>query len=506
MTNEIPSLVPFAAVGAGLAAVVPILLSRRFPNLRETWTFLAAGVQLAAALAMLPAVFSGAEPLSPALPLLPGAPLQFRADPLGLLFLTLASLLWTATSAYSVGYLRTLKSPHATGYYAAFAVAASAAAAIALAANLVTFVIGYEVLTVATWPLVVHRRTRSVLGSGRAYLAYTLLAGQLLLGAVIWAGVLAPGAGFTPGGFLAGTASDGALRVLFLLFLVGVGAKAAVFPLHGWLPAAMVAPTPVSALLHAVAVVKAGAFGMLRLTGWVFGPEAMRDLGLSLPLALLAAGTILFASLRALGEDHLKRRLAYSTVSQLSYIVLGGALGTPLALTGAAFHIAAHGFTKITLFFCAGAVYAATGKERISSLAGLGRTMPITFGAFTVGALGMAGVPLLPGFLSKWNLALGGLEGGALWPAALLVGSGLLNLAYYLPILRTAFFERAGDAAPGGEPTPLLWAPPAFAAACAVVLGVVPNAGVGFLELAKAAAAQVAAAAPTALAALPNLR
>lgn len=500
--TPVTSLLPFAAVGAGLAAVVPILLSRSRQNLRETWTFLAAGIQLTAALSMLPAVFAGAVLQSPALPLLPGAPLQFRADPLGLLFLTLASILWTATSAYSVGYLRSLHSPHSTGYFAAFAVAASAAAAIALAANLMTFVIGYEVLTIATWPLVVHRRTRSVLGSGRAYLAYTLLAGQLLLGAVIWAGQIAPGAGFTPGGFLAGTAGDGALRLLFVLFLVGVGAKAAVFPLHGWLPAAMVAPTPVSALLHAVAVVKAGAFGMLRLTGWVFGPELMRDLSLTLPLALLAGGTILFASLRALGEDHLKRRLAYSTVSQLSYIVLGGALGTPLALLGAAFHIAAHGFLKITLFFCAGSVYAATGKERIPELAGLGRVMPITFGAFAVGALGMAGTPLLPGFLGKWNLALGGMEIGWWWPAALLVTSGLLNLGYYLPILRIAFFESPprGGVGLGGEPTPWLWAPPAFAAVSAVALGIWPDAAVGFFSLAAAAARQVAEAAPEALA------
>ena len=497
--NEILSLRPLLAVGAGIAAALPILLCGKRPNLRESWTFLAAALQLGAALSMLPAAIGGAAHLSPALPLLPGAALQFRADPLALVFLILSSILWTATSAYSVGYLRTVRLSHQTGYFASFAVAAAAAAGIALAANLVTFLICYEVLTLATWPLVVHRRTSAVLGSGRSYLAYTLLAGQLLLGAVVWAGILAPGADFTPGGFLGGTAGDGALRVLFVLFLVGVGAKAAVFPLHGWLPAAMVAPTPVSALLHAVAVVKAGAFGMLRLTGWVFGPELMGDLGLSLPLALLAAGTILFASLRALGEDHLKRRLAYSTVSQLSYIVLGGALGTPLALAGAAFHIAAHGFMKITLFFCAGSVYAATGKERIPDLAGLGRAMPITFGAFTVGALGMAGIPLLPGFLGKWNIALGGIGAGQTWVAALLVTSGLLNLAYYLPILRIAFFE-GGHPRGVSEPSSWLVAPPALAALAAIILGVAPNAGVRFWFLAEQAAQSVLRGAPDLLA------
>lgn len=493
--NEIVSIRPLLAVGAGLAAVLPILLSARRPGLREGWTFLAGAVQLGAALSMLPAALAGAAHVSPALPLLPGAPLQFRADPLGLLFLTLSSILWIATSAYSIGYLRTLGLKHQTGYYAAFAAAVAAAAGVALAANLVTFLIAYEILTLATWPLVVHKRTSGVLGSGRAYLAYTLLAGQLLLGAVVWAGTIAPGAAFTPGGFLAGAASDGSLRLLFVMLLVGVGAKAAVFPLHGWLPAAMVAPTPVSALLHAVAVVKAGAFGMLRLTGWVFGPELMADLGLGLPLALLAGGTILFASLRALGEDHFKRRLAYSTVSQLSYIVLGGALGTPLALAGAAFHIVAHGFLKITLFFCAGSVYAATGREHISELSGLGRAMPFTFTAFGIGALGMAGVPLLPGFISKWNIALGALSGEQVWVVALLVTSGLLNLAYYLPILRIAVFE-SGDARSVREPSAWLVAPPLLAALAAVVLGLAPDAGARFWFLAESAAQSVAAGVP----------
>ena len=493
--NEIVSIRPLLAVGAGFAVVLPILLTGRRPAVREGWTFLAGAVQLGAALSMLPAAFAGAAHLSPAFTLLPGVPLQFRADPLGLVFLTLSSILWIATSAYSVGYLRTLGLKHQTGYFAAFAAAAAATAGVALAANLVTFLIAYEVLTLTTWPLVVHKRSAGVLRSGRSYLAYTLLAGQLLLGAVVWAGSLAPGAPFTPGGFLAGTASDGSLRLLFALFLVGVGAKAALFPLHGWLPAAMVAPTPVSALLHAVAVVKAGAFGILRLTGWVFGPELMRDLSLSLPLALLAAATILIASFRALGEDHLKRRLAYSTVGQLSYIVLGGAIGTPLALAGAAFHIVAHGFLKITLFFCAGSVYAATGKEHISQLSGLGRAMPFTFSAFAVGALGMAGLPLLPGFISKWNLALGGIAGGQFWVAVLLVGSGLLNLAYYLPILRIAVFE-TGRGHPAREPSAWLVGPPVFAALAAIVLGLAPNAGARFWFLAESAARSVAAGAP----------
>ena len=493
--REIVSWIPLSLLGIGFSSAVLILLNHDRPRFGPAWSFVAAVTQLVTAIGMLPAAFSDIAVVSPGLELLPGVTLRFRADPLGLLFLTLSSILWLITTAYSVGYLGGLRDRRQPGYYAAFAAAAASAAGVALAANPVTFLICYEALTLATWPLVVHKRTPGVLGSGRAYLAYTLFGGQLLLAAVVWAGLLAPDADFTAGGFLAGTAGDGSLRLLFVLFLIGVGVKAAIFPFHGWLPAAMVAPTPVSALLHAVAVVKAGAFGVLRLTGWVFGPELMRDLGLSLPLALLAGGTILFASLRALGEDHLKRRLAWSTIGQLSYIVLGGAIGTPLALAGAAFHIVAHGFMKITLFFCAGCVYVATGKERISELGGLGQAMPITFAAFAVGALGMAGIPFLPGFLSKWNLALGGIEGGEVWVAALLVVSGLLNFAYYLPILRIAFLE--GERPPGvREPSPWLVLPPALAALAALVLGVAPNAGARFWFLAESAARRAASTLP----------
>ncbi len=491
------SLAPFLAVLPGLLAVVPILLFGRRPNLREAWSFLAAGLQLATALWMLA---QEGTLVTPAIPLLPGAPLQLRADPLGLVFLTLASLLWLAAHPYSMGYLRATKQRHQTGYYAAFAVAVASAAGIALAANPLTFLIFYEILTVSTWPLVTHRRDApGVLSSARSYLFYTLLAGQLLLAAVVWTGSLVPGASFTPGGFLAGAASDPALRILFLLFLVGVGAKAAILPLHAWLPRAMVAPTPVSALLHAVAVVKAGAFGVLRVTGWTFGPELMRDLGVALPLALLAALTIVFASLRALGEDHLKRRLAWSTVSQLSYIVLGAAIGSPLALAGAIFHVAAHGFMKITLFFCAGSIYAANGIERIRDLRGLGPAMPVTFAAFSVGAIGMGGAPLLPGFLSKWNLALGGLAEGQWWVVAVLLLSGLLNFAYYIPILRAAWFDEPSRTQ-FRKASWLLAGPPAATAAVAVALGLFPDFGVGFWSLAAEAAASVVESVPATLA------
>ena len=480
---------PFMAVAVSMAAAFVILLLDRRPNLREGVTFLAAFLKFGIVLSMLPDVLQGVVHESQPLDILPGWAIHFRTDAFGMVFALLASSLWILTSLYSIGYMRSGGYTHQTGYYASFAVCVSSAIGIAFAANLATFFIFYEILTIATYPLVIHRRNPEAAAGGRKYLAYTLGAGQLLLVAVLWTASLAPGASFTPGGFLTGTASTGALRTLFVLFILGVGVKAAIMPLHGWLPSAMVAPTPVSALLHAVAVVKAGTFGCLRIIGYVFGVDLVRDIGMDVVLASMAAATILVASLRALGEDHLKRRLAYSTVSQLSYIVLGAALGSFHALIGAIFHIAAHGFMKITLFFCAGSIYTKTHKEYIRDLGGLGRSMPVTFGAFTLGALGLAGMPLLAGFLSKWNLGMGSLETGSTFFVFVLVASGLLNFAYFFPIVYTGFFG-------GAEKEPLrfgeawwpVWLPLALTAVASIALGVFPALGLHFQDLAVMAA------------------
>jgi multicomponent Na+:H+ antiporter subunit D len=281
------------------------------------------------------------------------------------------------------------------------------------------------------------------------------------------------------------------LTLLFVLFILGVGVKAAIMPLHSWLPAAMVAPTPVSALLHAVAVVKAGTFGCVRVVHYVFGVDLLRQMGADMVLASAAAVTILLASLRALGEDNLKRRLAYSTVSQLSYIVLGAALTSTAALAGAMFHIVAHGFMKITLFFCAGAIHVKTHKLDISEMAGLGRQMPVTFGAFTLGALGLAGTPLFAGFVSKWNLGLGALQAGHAVFLGVLVTSGLLNFAYFFPIVYSAFFGQTEQQLQYDEAGPTLWLPLAITAVISVILGVYPNAGPAFYQLAWDAAERV---------------
>lgn len=476
-----------AAVLASLAAAVLIAASGRRPNVREAWTFLAAALTLLIVLSLVPDVLAGDLVESAPLALAPGLALHLRADPFGLLFALVASSLWLLTSVYSVGYMRAGHYDHQTAYFASFAVCVSATIGIAFAANLVTFFVFYEILTVATYPLVIHTRTEEALAAGRKYLVYTLAAGQVLLLAIAWTQTAAPGASFTPGGFLEGRGSGPALAGLFAMFIGGVGVKAGLMPLHGWLPAAMVAPTPVSALLHAVAVVKAGAFGCVRVVGFVFGVDLLRELHLDLALALAATATILLASFRALGEGHLKRRLAYSTIGQLSYIVLGAALGSAAALAGAMFHIAAHGAMKITMFFCAGAIYTRTHLDQIADLDGIGRRMPFTMAAFAVCAMGLAGTPLLAGFISKWNLGVGAITAGHPAFIAVLLASGLLNFAYFFPIVYAAFFRgpRGGDVDENGVAITL---PLVLTAAAAVVLGIYPDAGLHVYQLAWQAA------------------
>ncbi|MEE8303308.1 MAG: proton-conducting transporter membrane subunit [Candidatus Tectomicrobia bacterium] len=494
------TLRPLLAILVSLVAAGLILLTGRYPNVRESWTFIAALLKVVLVLSLVPVVLQSGAVESIRFSLVAGLDFHLRVDLFGLIFALLASALWIVTSLYSVGYMRGGHYTHQTGYFAGFAVCVSATIGIAFSANLLTFFIFYEILTLATYPLVVHDRTSEAIAAGRKYLAFTLGAGQLLLLAIIWTHSLAPGAAFQPGGFLADKASLGVLTMMFALFILGVGVKAAIMPLHSWLPAAMVAPTPVSALLHAVAVVKAGTFGVVRVIHYVFGIELLRHMRVDVVLASVAAATILLASIRALGESNLKRRLAYSTVSQLSYIVLGAALASTAAVAGAMFHMVAHGFMKITLFFCAGAIYIKTHKLEIAELAGLGRQMPITFGAFTLGALGLAGMPLFAGFVSKWNMGLGALQAGHAVFLGVLIASGLLNFAYFFPIVYSAFFGRPEQDIQYDEVGPALWVPLAVTAVISVILGVYPNAGPAFYQLAWGAAERVMAGAGNMLA------
>jgi multicomponent Na+:H+ antiporter subunit D len=482
---------PLLAVLVSLAVIPLILCSQRRPNLREGWTLTAAFVKFAIIVSMISQVTSGEILETSPLLLAPGIKLYLRVDAFGLLFAVVASGLWLLTSFYSIGYMRRGQYTNQTSYFVSFAICLSATIGIAFAGNLLTFFIFYEILTLATYPLVVHRRTPEALAAGKKYLIYTLGAGQIFLLAILWIEVIAPGSDFTPGGFLYDHVNSGVLPFIFLLFMIGTGVKAGIMPLHGWLPAAMVAPTPVSALLHAVAVVKAGVFGVVRIVGYVFGTETLRIINADVVLATIAAISILLASIRALGEVNLKRRLAYSTLGQLSYIVLGAALGSVTAIMGAMFYIAAHAVMKITLFFCAGSIYIATKRTEIADLGGLGRSMPITMGAFAIGAVGLTGLPLLVGFIGKWNIGLGALDANLGIFIAVLLISGILNFAYFFPILYIAFYGHS-NLKPGKEPGIAIVGPLVLTALLTIILGIAPNAGLELYSLASQAAQDVA--------------
>ena len=450
------------ALAITLAVLVPpvgallIALAGRRPNLREAVT-VATSVSLFLLVAsLLGPVQEGRVPGAAWFSLLPGVDLAFAVEPLGMLFALIASFLWIPTSFYAFGYMRAHGEAHQTRFYACFAVALGAAVGVAFAANLVTLFIFYELLTLSTFPLVTHSGSDEARRAGRTYLG--LLLGTsiaLLLLAILWTWTLSGTVDFATGGILAGHASEATAAVLLALYVFGIG-KAALMPFHRWLPAAMVAPTPVSALLHAVAVVKAGVFAVLKVAVYVFGIDLLQALGTSRLMMYAAVVTLLVASLIALREGNLKRRLAYSTVGQLSYVVLGAMLATGLGVTGGALHIAMHAFGKITLFFCAGAILIAAHKTEVGQLDGIGRAMPLTMGAFAVGALSMIGLPPTAGFVSKWYLLSGAVEAGAAVALTALILSTALNAAYFLPIVYAAFF-RAPAAAPGhGEAPPAM--------------------------------------------------
>src|SRR4030043_2125516 len=381
----VTSFRPLLAVLVSLIAGCLILLTgERSRNLRETWTILASVSKFIIVTSMIPIVLQGKVVEYTVISLGPGLLLQFRVDAFGLLFGILASTLWIATSLYSIGYMRGLNEHAQTRYFFCFAIAISATMGIAFAGNLLTLFVFYEWLTIATYPLVAHKETPEAIKGGRKYLTYTLTAGVVILFSMAIIYYLTGTLDFKPGGFIAGYASADMIRFLFGALILGFGVKAAIMPIHEWLPTAMVAPTPVSALLHAVAVVKAGVFGIVRTVCYIYGIDLMRDLGLGVWLASFAAVTMIGASLFAIAQDNLKKRLAYSTISQLSYIIFGVALLSPMGITGAMIHIPFHGFMKITLFLCAGSILVASGKENISEMKGIGRAMPITMLAFTV--------------------------------------------------------------------------------------------------------------------------
>ncbi len=445
-----------AALIIPLLGAIGIVAAGRWPNLRESITLATAGLLAVTVWGLVPEVLGGARPEVELLALFDGLELTFQLEPLGMIFGALAATLWIVNSIYSIGYMRGNGEKHQTRFYVCFAVAIAAALGVAFAGNLLTLFICYEVLTVSTYPLVSHKGDEATVRSARVYLGILLGTSiGLLLPAMIWTYAVAGTLTFTPGGILGQSVVGPALGVLLALYVFGIG-KAAVMPVHRWLPAAMVAPTPVSALLHAVAVVKAGVFTVLKVVVYVFGIDNLADAGAAQWLVWVAGGTVVLASLIAMTRDNLKSRLAYSTVSQLSYIVLGAALATATSVVGSALHIVTHAAGKITLFFCAGAIYTALHKTEVSQLKGLGRNMPLTFGAFTIGALSIIGLPPFGGLWSKWYLALGAVETHQLFALIVLMLSSLLNIAYLLQIPMLAFFGKpAADDIKGVQEAPL---------------------------------------------------
>ena len=491
------SLVPVALLLTSLVpAVVIFFLTEEAVRTRTVLNLAGALLKVALVAALVAPVLAGRR-FEWRSPLLPGIDLVLRTEPLSLLFMALSAVLWLVTTVYAIGYLE--GSPHRSRFFGFFSLCVTATVGIALAGNLVTFLIFYELLTLSTYPLVAHRGTQQAIAGARTYLAYTLAgATALLLGAALLH--LHVGAvEFVPGGAaeIAALAADqpALARLAFALLVVGLGVKAALVPLHGWLPRAMVAPAPVSALLHAVAVVKAGAFGLVRVVHDVYGVRLSDELGLLTPLGVVAAVTIVYGSVMALRQDDLKRRLAYSTVSQVSYIVLGTALVGVVATAGGLVHLVHQGLMKITLFFCAGNLAETLEVHRVSQMRGVGRRMPLTMTAFTVAALGMIGLPPVAGFVSKYYLGIGALDAGRPEVLAVLAVSSALNAAYFLPVLYAAWFlppdpdagwREVGRRQRVGVEAPLtLLAPAAVAAVLALTAGVLAGAPGSPLDLAR---------------------
>ena len=425
-----------------LLAVLGIFATARWPNVREGASVLGGLLLFGLVVTLVGQVDSQAAPTLVLAEPLPGLTLALSPEPLGMLFALVASFLWPVTVVYAIGYMRAHHEDNQTRFYAAFAVSIAATMGIALSANMLTLFLFYELLTLSTYPLVTHAGDDDARRGGRVYLGLLMSTsiGFLLL-AMIWTWQLTGTLTFTAGGVFSESVDPTILSLLLVLYVFGTG-KAALMPFHRWLPAAMVAPTPVSALLHAVAVVKAGVFTILKVSVYLFGIDLIGQLAVADWLAALAALTILLASLVAMTRDNLKARLAYSTVSQLGYITLGAMLGVAAGVVGGGMHIVMHAFGKITLFFCAGAILVAAHKKRVSELDGLGRRMPLTMLAFLIGALSIVGLPPFGGTWSKWLLVQGTLDTGMWLLTITLLVSSLLNIMYLVVIPVRGFFAK----------------------------------------------------------------
>jgi len=494
------SVIPFLAMVVALVGAALIVLTRQNPNVREACSLAASVLQFLLVLTMVPAVLGGQTLHFTVLAFLPQVAIEFRVDALALLFGITASFLWILTTIYSIGYMRQLREHSQTRYYAFFALVLAATVGVAFSANLITLYIFYELLTFLAYPLITHSGSSEALAAGKKYLSYQLGTSFIfLLPAVIVTYTLSGTFDFQPNGVFPATANATVLVVVYGFFLAG-SAKAALMPFHAWLPAAMVAPTPVSALLHAVAVVNAGVFLILRVILDVFGVDLLRQLHLDVATTIVVSVTILLAGLHALRLDSLKGVLAYSTISQLAYMILGVVLLSPTGMIGGVLNLLNHAESKILLFFCVGSIYLATRKTKISELAGIGRQMPWTMAAFSIGALSIVGIPPTAGFITKWFLITGSIEADKFAIVFVLVVSTLLSAAYYFRILRTAFFgsplQGEGDeeaphlaetsALPQRQirDSPLIIGPILVCAGLSVILGIFPSFFIDLVQLA----------------------
>jgi len=487
--ETVHSIKPLLAILAALAGVVMVMLSKKKPDLRESWSVLAALTMFGTVASMAAPVLAGQRLEFLLFQILPGLSIKFRVDAFGMVFALVASFLWILATFYSAGYMRGLKEHAQTRFSACFALALFGAVGGAMAGNFFTLYLFYEIVSICTYPLVAHHQDDEGYMGARKYLVYlTGTAKAFLLPALVLTYVMCGTLEFPDNvmtGIFPADANPVLVTIIFICCLFGF-AKNGIMPFHNWLPSAMVAPTPVSALLHAVAVVKIGVFATTRVMLYVFGVETMSRLNLGIPTAYFVSITILTASAIALSKDNLKARLAYSTVSQLSYIILGVALLTPAAIEGGIIHIANHAFSKITLFFCAGAIYVATHKKDISQMSGLGRTMPFTFAAFAVASLSMIGAPPVAGFITKWYLAVGALDAQQFGILLVLLASTLLNVAYFAPVSYRAFFGKppAGELYAGVKEAPLSMVVPLFiTAVISLVIGIYPDFFMAFVKM-----------------------
>lgn len=445
------------SISIPIIGAVLIAAAHNRPNLRETISVISSLALFGIVLTLLPEVLAGNRPSLTLVNITPTLPILFELEPLGMLFACIAALLWPINTLYSIGYMRGNQESHQTRFYICFAIALSSTMGVALAGNLLTLFIFYELLTLSTYPLVTHKGDEAALNAGRTYLGILMTTSiGFLLVAIIWTWSLTGSLEFRPGGILVGKVAGPELILLLFLYVYGIG-KAALMPIHRWLPAAMVAPTPVSALLHAVAVVKAGVFSVVKISIYIFGLDMLQQSSAAEWVLWIAGFTIIVASVIALRQDNLKLRLAYSTIGQLSYVILAIFILAPLSTVAAAFHIAAHALGKITLFFAAGSIYTASHKSRISQLNGIGYRMPWTMAAFTIGAISMIGIPPAAGFISKWYMLLGAFQQQHVVAVLVIIISTLLNAAYFIPIVYAAWFRQADDISEHGEaPLPII--------------------------------------------------